>query len=142
MGKLLASDDLNVPSEQDVFHSLMSWIQHDPNAREKHIPELLALVRLPLLQPSFIMDHVESVCASNECQQLVMEALKWHLLPERRSLIASERTKPRKSTVGRLLAVGGMDAHKVNYHEINKISYFIILFVFREPSVLKVIVHV
>lgn len=113
LGKLLASDDLNVPSEQDVFHSLMSWIQHDPSIREKHIPELLALVRLPLLQPSFIMDHVESVCASNECQQLVMEALKWHLLPERRSLISSERTKPRKSTVGRLLAVGGMDAHKV-----------------------------
>uniref|UniRef100_A0A1I8Q1D0 Kelch-like protein diablo n=1 Tax=Stomoxys calcitrans TaxID=35570 RepID=A0A1I8Q1D0_STOCA len=113
LAKLLASDDLNVPSEQDVFHSLMSWIQHDPNNREQHIPELLALVRLPLLQPSFIMDHVESVCASNECQQLVMEALKWHLLPERRSLISSERTKPRKSTVGRLLAVGGMDAHKV-----------------------------
>ncbi|XP_065366353.1 kelch-like protein 5 [Calliphora vicina] len=112
LGKLLASDDLNVPSEQDVFHSLMSWIQHDPAVREKYIPELLALVRLPLLQPSFIMDHVESVCASNECQQLVMEALKWHLLPERRSLIASERTKPRKSTVGKLLAVGGMDAHK------------------------------
>lgn len=113
LAKLLASDDLNVPSEQDVFHSLMSWIQHDPNNRENHIPELLALVRLPLLPPSFIMDHVESVCASNECQQLVMEALKWHLLPERRSLISSERTKPRKSTVGRLLAVGGMDAHKV-----------------------------
>lgn len=94
----------------------MSWIQHDPNNREQHIPELLALVRLPLLQPSFIMDHVESVCASNECQQLVMEALKWHLLPERRSLISSERTKPRKSTVGRLLAVGGMDAHKVKVH--------------------------
>lgn len=113
LSKLLASDDLNVPSEQDVFHCLMSWIQNDPSNRDKHIPELLALVRLPLLQPSFIMDHVESVCASNECQQLVMEALKWHLLPERRCLIASERTKPRKSTVGRLLAVGGMDAHKV-----------------------------
>ncbi|XP_055853938.1 kelch-like protein 5 [Episyrphus balteatus] len=112
LGKLLSNDDLNVPSEQDVFHSLMSWVQQDTATREKFIPELLALIRLPLLQPSFIADHVESVCGSSECQQLVMEALKWHLLPERRSLISTERTKPRKSTVGRLLAVGGMDAHK------------------------------
>ncbi|XP_037938704.1 kelch-like protein 5 isoform X2 [Teleopsis dalmanni] len=112
LGQLISSDDLNVLSEQDVFYSLMSWIQHDAKNREQHIPELLALVRLPLLQPSFIADNVEAVCGSNDCQQLIMEALKWHLLPERRSLIASKRTKPRKSTVGRLLAVGGMDAHK------------------------------
>ncbi|XP_067639390.1 kelch-like protein 5 [Eurosta solidaginis] len=115
LGKLISSDDLNVPTEEDVVHSLKLWVQHDAINREKHIPELLALVRLPLLKPSFIMDHVETLCSSNECQQLVMEALKWHLLPERRNLlalIASERTKPRKSTVGRLLAVGGMDAHK------------------------------
>lgn len=62
--------------------------------------------------PQFIADHVESLCGSNECQQLVMEALKWHLLPERRSLISTMRTKPRKSTLPRLLAVGGMDAQK------------------------------
>lgn len=41
-----------------------------------------------------------------------MEALKWHLLPERRPLIATHRTRPRKSTIGKILAVGGMDAHK------------------------------
>lgn len=41
-----------------------------------------------------------------------MEALKWHLMPERRAQISSHRTRPRKSTMGRLLAVGGMDAHK------------------------------
>lgn len=41
-----------------------------------------------------------------------MEALKWHLLPERRALITSQRARPRKSTMGKMLAVGGMDAHK------------------------------
>lgn len=41
-----------------------------------------------------------------------MEALKWHLLPERRPMITTHRTRPRKSTIGRLLAVGGMDAHR------------------------------
>lgn len=41
-----------------------------------------------------------------------MEALKWHLLPEQRGQISSHRTRQRLSTMGRLLAVGGMDAHK------------------------------
>lgn len=57
---------------------------------------------------------MESLCASSNCQHLVMEAFKWHLMPERRAQITSDRTKPRKSTVGRLLAIGGIDAHKGN----------------------------
>ncbi|ROI16016.1 Kelch-like protein 5 [Anabarilius grahami] len=49
---------------------------------------------------------------SVECQRLVMEAMKYHLLPERRPLLQSPRTRPRKATVGALFAVGGMDATK------------------------------
>ena len=41
-----------------------------------------------------------------------MDAMKYHLLPERRPLMQSARTKPRKSTVGALYAVGGMDSTK------------------------------
>ncbi|XP_061440234.1 kelch-like protein 5 isoform X4 [Rhineura floridana] len=47
-----------------------------------------------------------------ECQKLIMEAMKYHLLPERRPMLQSPRTKPRKSTVGVLFAAGGMDATK------------------------------
>lgn len=52
LATLLKSDDLNVPTEQDVFHALMSWVQHEFEEREKHIPELLKLIRLPLLPPA------------------------------------------------------------------------------------------
>lgn len=52
LATLLKSDDLNVPTEKDVFHALMSWVQFDFEAREKHIPELLGLIRLPLLPPA------------------------------------------------------------------------------------------
>ncbi len=45
-----------------------------------------------------------------------MEALKYHLLPERRLSLQSPRTKPRKSTVGVLYAVGGMDCTKGDYY--------------------------
>ena len=40
-----------------------------------------------------------------------MEALKYHLLPERRSMLQNPRTKPRKSTVGSLFVVGGKDTN-------------------------------
>lgn len=113
MVTLLSSDDLNVPSEQHIFHALMSWINHDPTNRNQYTSQLLALVKLPLLEPSFLVDQVESVVGTNtECQKLIMDAMKWHLLPERRLQMSSAWTRPRKATLGRLLVVGGMDKNK------------------------------
>lgn len=51
MANLLASDDLNVPSEQHIFHALMSWVKFEAG-REQHISRLLALAKLPLLDPA------------------------------------------------------------------------------------------
>ncbi|KAI8421797.1 hypothetical protein MSG28_009754 [Choristoneura fumiferana] len=96
LASLLKSDDLNVVTEENVFESLMTWVQHDCPKREQHLPTLLKLIKLPLLSS----------------EPLIMEAVKWHLLPERRSLLFSHRTRPRTSTIGRLLAIGGMDGYK------------------------------
>ncbi|XP_036790116.1 kelch-like protein 5 isoform X3 [Oncorhynchus mykiss] len=49
---------------------------------------------------------------SVESQRLLMEGMKYHLLPHRRPLLQSPRTRPRKATVGAMFAVGGMDATK------------------------------
>lgn len=46
------------------------------------------------------------------CQKLIIDAMKWHLLPERRLQMACAQTRPRKATLGRLLIVGGMDSNK------------------------------
>ncbi|XP_071637015.1 kelch-like protein 5 isoform X1 [Temnothorax longispinosus] len=115
VSKLLESEDLNVPSEETIFHALVTWLEHDPENRSKDASKLLGLVKLPLLSPAFIADNIES----NEMfkdqrmvQELVMEALKYHLLPERRPLLQTGRTKPRKATVGTLLAVGGTHDNK------------------------------
>lgn len=113
MVTLLSSDDLNVSSEQHIFYALMSWIQHDLVNRESYIAQLLELIKLPLLEPAFLADHVETVVGSDPaCQKLIIEAMKWHLLPERRPQMACSRTRPRKATLGRLLVVGGMDKNK------------------------------
>lgn len=61
LSKLLASDDLNVLSEHEVFEALVTWVQHDAESRNEHVPDLLALIRLPLLQPAVsLMSHSSS----------------------------------------------------------------------------------
>lgn len=113
--RLLASDDLNVPSEELIFQALVTWLKYDLENRSKDMARLLGLVKLPLLSPQFLADHIETNLLfkeDRECQDLIVEALKYHLLPERRSTLQSPRTKPRKSTVGDLYVIGGMDSNK------------------------------
>ncbi|NXA33256.1 KLHL1 protein, partial [Eudromia elegans] len=112
--KLLASDDVNVPDEETIFHALMMWVKYDMQRRCSDLSMLLAYIRLPLLPPQILADLENHTLFKDdlECQKLILEAMKYHLLPERRTMMQSPRTKPRKSTVGALYAVGGMDNNK------------------------------
>ncbi|KAJ3587816.1 hypothetical protein NHX12_011412, partial [Muraenolepis orangiensis] len=112
--KLLSSDDINVPDEETIFQALMMWVRYEVQSRQPDLGLLLAYIRLPLLPPQLLADLENNKMFSEdlECQKLLMEAMKYHLLPERRPMFQSPRTKPRKSTVGALYAVGGMDASK------------------------------
>lgn len=108
--KLLKNDDLNVTSEEDVFNALKKWINHSKE-REQHLSHLIQLVKLPQLSPTFIADNVEEMCSTLETQKMLIEAYKFQLIPERRNL-TEFYGKPRKSTVGILLSIGGMDSQK------------------------------
>ena len=52
------------------------------------------------------------------CQDMVVEALKYHLLPDRRQLMYSRRTQPRKSYIGLLFAFGANDSGKHTTRQI------------------------
>lgn len=108
--KLLKNEDLNVNSEEDVFNALKRWINHSEN-RLEHLPSLLQLIKLPQLSSTFIADNVEKLCSTLETQKMLIEAYKFQLIPERRNL-CEFYGKPRKSTVGILLSIGGMDSQK------------------------------
>lgn len=110
LSTLLKNNDLNVNSEEDVFKALVKWLNHS-DERMNHIQMLLPLVKLSQLGPMFIADHVEAFCTTLETQKIIMDAFKWQLIPERRNL-AADSSVPRKSTVGKLLTIGGMDQNK------------------------------
>jgi kelch-like protein 1/4/5 len=105
----------NVMDPEHCIQAFMDWMNFDLAARRPEAARLLACVRLPLLSPQYIADFIENepvLKSDPECHHLILEAMKYHLLPERRSLLQSARTCPRKSTVGYLYAVGGMDTNK------------------------------
>lgn len=56
-------------------------------------------VRLPLVSREFLMSYVESeslIRDDSQCKELLLEAMKYHLLPEQRSLMVTQRTNERR----------------------------------------------
>lgn len=62
-------------------------------------PQLMKCVRLPLLSRDFLLGHVDAeglVRHHPDCKDLLIEALKFHLLPEQRGVLGTSRTRPRR----------------------------------------------
>jgi len=112
MCELISRDELNIDTEEIVFTAVMRWIKYDVLTRSVYLPKLLVKVRLPLLTPQFLADKVaseEMIRSSHQCRDLLDEARDYHLMPERRPLLNSFKSKPRKckDLVGVIYAVGG-----------------------------------
>jgi len=109
---LLCDQSLKVDDEEQVYHAVMKWIQHDVTERGPKLHTLLSQVKLPLLSRQCIMDELdkESLVKQNlKCRDLLDEAKNFHLQPENHSKLRNWRTLPRFSTAGLLFAVGGKE---------------------------------
>lgn len=109
---IISRDELHITSEEQVFEAVIAWIKFDSN-RIVYLPELLTQVRMPLLTPQYLTDHVateELIRTSHQCRDLLDEAKDYHLMPERRPLLQSFRTRPRccPDIIGCIYAVGGL----------------------------------
>lgn len=110
---LIRKDELNVTTEETIFEASMRWIKFDEINRANQLPEVLARVRLPLLSPQFLADRVATedlIRKSHKCRDLLDEAKDFHLMPERRALVQSFRTRSRccNYIIGQIYAVGGL----------------------------------
>ena len=86
-------------SEEQVLESVLRWIKWDLTAREQYAATLFGHVRFPLLPQDYLLQVVEeeSLVKNNmACKDLLIEALKYHLLkPDQKTKYKSDRTKPR-----------------------------------------------
>ncbi|XP_072905619.1 kelch-like protein 18 [Hemitrygon akajei] len=113
--ELVARDELNVKSEEQVFEAVLAWVRFNRDNRENYLPQLLTKVRLPLCRPQFLTDRVQQddlVRCCHKCRDLVDEAKDYHLMPERRPHLPSFKTRPRccTSIAGLIYAVGGLNS--------------------------------
>lgn len=66
----------------------------------QNLSELLAVVRLPFIHPSYLLnvvDNEELIKSSEACRDLVNEAKRYHMLPHARQEMQTPRTRPRLS---------------------------------------------
>ncbi|XP_046329513.2 kelch-like protein 18 [Haliotis rufescens] len=113
MVDIISRDELNVTNEEQVFESALKWVKHLMENRKEALPELMVKVRLPLLTPQYLSDKVateELIKSSLQCRDLLDEARDYHLMPERRTLLQTFKTRPRCCTdvPGIIYAVGGL----------------------------------
>lgn len=110
--ELVSNNEMSVTSEETVYRAIVSWIKHDEPSRNKHTAELLSFIKLPLMSRHFLVDCVDTeplVVQNSQCRELLLEALKFHLMPERRNSLASSRTKSRisENAAPYMFAIGG-----------------------------------
>lgn len=126
---LISNTQLNISSEEKVFTAVLNWVKNDLSERKKHIASLFANVRLPLLNREFLMENVETEPLIREnCKELLLEAMKYHLLPEQRSSLVSQRTLERKPEGMKpyVFAVGGGTCALLWLRRALNISCFVI----------------
>ncbi|XP_054976077.1 kelch-like protein 29 isoform X2 [Sorex araneus] len=96
----ISNDSLNTKAEELVYETVIKWIKKDPASRAQHAAELLAVVRLPFIHPSYLLnvvDNEELIKSSEACRDLVNEAKRYHMLPHARQEMQTPRTRPRLS---------------------------------------------
>ncbi|CAH1154336.1 unnamed protein product [Phaedon cochleariae] len=78
--EIINSDDLNVKSEETVWETILRWIDHDTEARKKHIVSLMRCIRLGLLDTQFFLERVKEhayVSGCEESRPMIIETLKF-----------------------------------------------------------------
>uniref|UniRef100_H3AG74 Kelch like family member 29 n=1 Tax=Latimeria chalumnae TaxID=7897 RepID=H3AG74_LATCH len=82
----ISNDSLNTKAEELVYETVIKWIKKEPTNRAQHAAELLAVVRLPFIHPSYLLnvvDNEELIKSSEACRDLVNEIPKFIGIPLR-----------------------------------------------------------
>ncbi|KAG9282867.1 kelch-like protein 29 [Astyanax mexicanus] len=125
----LSNDSLNTKAEELVYETVIKWIKRDPVNRVQHISELLAVVRLPFIHPSYLLnvvDNEELIKSSEACRDLVNEAKRYHMLPHARQEMQTPRTRPRLSAgvAEVIVLVGGRQAIGMNQRSLTAVTCY------------------
>ncbi|KAJ8009528.1 hypothetical protein DPEC_G00089810 [Dallia pectoralis] len=125
----LSNDSLTTKAEELVYETAIKWVKRDPVARVQHVSELLAVVRLPFIHPSYLLnvvDNEELIKTSEACRDLVNEAKRYHMLPHARQEMQTPRTRPRLSAgvAEVIVLIGGRQAVGMSQRSLTAVTCF------------------
>ncbi|XP_055900775.1 kelch-like protein 24 isoform X1 [Biomphalaria glabrata] len=83
---MVASEDLNVPNEEEVIDAILLWVGHE-ESRRKQLSRLIALSRLCLVSEDFILRRLlteQMILENQEVLEMVRRSLEYHILLSRR----------------------------------------------------------
>ncbi|KAM5146312.1 kelch-like protein 9 [Mantella aurantiaca] len=78
--EMLEREDVPGCSELELFHLVVSWLQHD-NSRLKEAADVLRHIRFPLISPEDLQTFVKETSimkTDSNCFRYLQEALKYH----------------------------------------------------------------
>ena len=82
VARLVALEDLAITSEEQVYEAVLGWLQHDPEERREHAPEVFKNVRFPSISRDYLMHIVDNepfIKEDPDCLQQLIDALEIHV---------------------------------------------------------------
>ncbi|XP_077296856.1 kelch-like protein 25 isoform X3 [Arctopsyche grandis] len=96
--EILKSDDLKVPSKEDVFNSVKFWVNYDDASRKNDMVNLISSVRLSLPSIKLLVEEVMKFFNScTECMTSIRLAILNKISLNSKYLIQRETHRRRKS---------------------------------------------
>ena len=95
---LLAEDYFVSASERFILETVLKWLDHDKDERERHALPLLRLIRFCLIDVEGLLENQPTLRHIDEMNDAIEEALDFHTHPTSRCLKASEHTRTRGMT--------------------------------------------
>ncbi|XP_049318077.1 kelch-like protein 17 isoform X10 [Bactrocera dorsalis] len=90
--RILESDNLNIPREEDAYDAIKRWFNYDVPARQEPLPHLIACLRLTQFDADFLLTHIQPLPG---CELLAFKAISWIREPAARTKISMRFTEPR-----------------------------------------------
>lgn len=116
--KYLSTDNLVIEEEEEVFETIISWINHSRKTRLKDLKKLLSHVREHLLPTQYLVDKVLSnpLLTKSESLSMTIEVTARH-----RSSMNYGTTRTRSRSRSVVLVVGGIGPANI---KLTEVKYF------------------
>ncbi|CAC5356437.1 unnamed protein product [Mytilus coruscus] len=109
----------NFLEEEIVLDAVLKWVKHDQKRRIAELSDVLQFVRLPLVSPYFLFDKLDTeelLMMAPGCRKFLDEAMKYHILKDRRMEMSSPRVVPRRCmAVETIVYITGGEIYNRNY---------------------------